>query len=181
MSDLTIPTSSGRLNGPHRRAGGWLLFFIFTLVFIGPALRIFNFLGTFRHNMELFSRSPHSHLFYGYYVSEQLANFAVRGYAVFAGIRLWRISPGAVGQAKRCLFYLVVFALADYATGAMFVVLTAPEAIRVSALLSFLSGQPAKALLQTCVYAGVWYSYLLKSNRIRLTFSQDQPTAVSAS
>jgi hypothetical protein len=181
MSDLTIPTSAGRLNHPQRRASGWLLFFIFTLVFIGPATRIFGFLGAYRHSMELFSRSSHPHLFFAYYASEQLASFAVRGYGLFAGIRLWRISPGAVGQAKRFLFYLVVFSVADYATGAMYVVLTTPEATSVSALSKFLTGQAAKAILQACIYAGVWYSYLLKSDRVRVTFSRDQPTAVSSS
>jgi hypothetical protein len=180
MSDLTIPTYSDRLNHPQRRVSGWLLFFIFTLVFIGPANRIFGFLGSYRHSMELISRSSHPHLNFAFYTSEQLAAFAVRGYGLFAGIRLWRISPGAVGQAKRCLFYLVVYSVADYATGAMFVLLTTPEAISVSALSKFLIGQTAKALLQTCGYAGIWYSYLLKSDRVRVTFSRDQTTAVSS-
>jgi hypothetical protein len=181
MPDLTIPTSSGRFNDPHRRAGGWLLFFIFTLVFIGPTIRIFTFLGNYRQTMELFSRSSHSHLFYAYYVTEQFASFAVRGYAIFAGIRLWRISPGAVNEAKRCLFFLMLFALADYTTGAILVVLVVPEAVRVSALTNFLTGQTGRALLQTCGYSGIWYSYLLKSERVRVTFSQDQPSAISAS
>jgi hypothetical protein len=180
MSDSTVPISSDLLNHPQRRAGGWLLFFIFTLVFIGPAVRIFSFLGSYRHSMELFSRTSHPHVYFAYYTSEQLTAFAVRGYGLFAGIRLWRISPGAVGQAKRFLFYLVVYSVADYATGAMFVLLTTPEAISVSALSKFLTGQTAKALLQACGYAGIWYSYLLKSDRVRVTFSQDQPTAVGS-
>jgi len=173
MSDSSLQTGSDALSLPQRRAGGWLLFFILTLVFIGPATRIFYFLGSYRHSLELILQTPHSNLHLAFYISEQLAAFAVRGYGLFAGIRLWRIIPGALGEAKRFLFYLAVFSVADYATGAMFALLT-PEVIRVSALSQFLTGQ-IKPLVQNCGYAGIWYSYLLKSNRVRVTFSCPQP------
>ena len=80
----------------------------------------------------------------------------------------------------RFLFYRVVYSVADYATGAMFVLLTTPEAVSVSAVSKFLTGQTGKALLQACVYAGIWYSYLVNSDRVRVTFSRDQPTDVSS-
>jgi hypothetical protein len=177
MSDSIVPISSDLLNNP-RRAGGWLLFFIFTLVFIGPAIQIFNFLGSYRHSMDLISRSSHPHLYLAFYGSEHLVAFALRAYGIFAGIQLWRIVPGAVGQAKRFLFYFAVFSVADYATGGMFVFLTTPEGVSVSALSTFLAGKTGKALLQACGYAAIWYSYLLKSARVRVTFSQDQPAGV---
>ena len=177
MSDLIVPTSSSLGDHRVRGAGGWLLFFIFTLVFIAPAVRIFSFLGTYGHSIELFSRSAHSHLFFAYYISEQLASFAVRGYGIYAGVQLWRTSPGAVDQAKRFLLLLVLFAFADCTAGAWLVVFTVPEAIRGSALSNFLSGQTAKTLLQVCVYSGVWFSYLLKSERVRATFSQHPPVS----
>ncbi len=174
MSDLTVPASSSPVDHPHRGVGGWLLFFIFTLVFFAPIRNIFSFLDSYEHSVGVFSRLPQSHPFFAYYVSEQLAIFAARGYGIYVGIRLWRTSLGAVDHAKHFLLFLLLLAFADYIGGALIV-----EAVRPSALSNFLSGRSAIALLQSCVYSGVWYFYLLYSDRVRATFPMRPPVPVT--
>jgi|ERR1700722_5716883 len=170
MADITIPTPLDRLSHP-RGVGGWLLFFIFSLVFFGPATRIFGFLGHYRHSMQIFARSPHSYSLYTYYFVEQLASFAVYGYGIFAGIQLWKIRSGAIQQAKRFLVSILVYAFLDYSMEIIWILLMTPEAIRASALSRVLYGQTAMALLQTAIYAAIWYTYLFKSERVRATYS----------
>ena len=71
---------------------------------------------------------------------------------------------------------VVLFAFADYIMGTIWIIVVTPLTIRASALSKFLSGQTAMALIETAIYAAVWYSYLLKSERVRVTFLQDLPT-----
>lgn len=165
-----------RLHQGRYGVGRWLALFIFTLVLIGPAIRIFSFLGGYSHTIGLLARARHPYFSYTYYAVEQLISFAVQGYGVFAGIRLWRIRSGAVRQAKIFLFGIVLFAFADYIMGTIWIIVVTPLTIRASALSKFLSGQTAMALIETAIYAAVWYSYLLKSERVRVTFLQDLPT-----
>jgi hypothetical protein len=135
-----------------------------------------SFLGTYRHNLEIFARKPHRDSYYVYSFVEQLVCFAVYGYGIFAGIQLWRVRPKAVRQAKLFLFSIRLFALADYAFGAIWINIFTQESIRASALSRFLSGQTAIALIQTTFYVVIWYLYLVKSQRVRATFGQTLPT-----
>jgi hypothetical protein len=169
---------SNRIDRACYGVGGWLLFFIFSLVFIGPGTRVIGFLGTYRHNLQIFARSPHRDAYYAYYFVEQFVRFTVYAYGIFAGIQLWRIRPEAVRQAKLFLLSILLFALADYAFGAMWIDIFTPERTRASVLSRFLSGPIAIALIETTFYATIWYFYLLKSQRVRATFSQELPTAV---
>src|ERR1700722_10997445 len=180
MSDITISTPLDRLNHPQGRVGGWLLFFILTLVFFGPAMCVFTFLGHYRHSMQLFARSHHSYSLYAFYFVEQLASFAVRGYGLFAGIQLWKMRLDAIQHAKRFLLILLLYAFLDYTTAIIWTVLMTPEAIRSSALSRVLYGPTATALLQTAFYAAIWYAYLLKSERVRVTFLMRTPLETSA-
>jgi hypothetical protein len=78
---------------------------MFTLVLIGPAIRILSLLSTYSHTLEILARAT-------------------------------------------------------------------SQAIRASALSRFLSGQTA-ILLQTVIYAAVWYAYLLKSERVTGLFASN--------
>jgi len=70
--------------GQHltRGIGGWLLFFILTLVVFGPVARLANFRTHNAHSLELFAQSARPHLLYVLYVIEQVLAFTVSGYGV---------------------------------------------------------------------------------------------------
>jgi len=45
------------------------------------------------------------------------------------------------------------------------------EHSRATALSSFLVGTSAQTLLRSAIYIAVWYAYLTRSERIRVTYS----------
>jgi len=171
ISRAASPTLSDGVDYRYRGVGGWLLFFIFTLVFIGPATRVYGFLEAYGHIMRVFARSSHSTAALVYYFAEQMASFAVYGYGVFAGIELWKMRPGAVEKAKLFILVLLAFALLDYASGLIWIVLATPEANRASALFRVADGTGVEIIFKTCIYGSIWYAYLMKSKRVRATFS----------
>jgi hypothetical protein len=155
---------------PYRGVGGWLAWFIFSLVFLRPALQVRNFARSYAHNLSLFSQSKHPYSLYAFYFTEKAVLVAVVGYGVFAGIQLWRIQPRAVTHAKRCLVYLLLYILADYLLGLNWVALMTTEGHRLDAISNFFSGHALPTVLRTTLYVALWYSYLAKSQRVRATY-----------
>ncbi|MGB6430704.1 MAG: DUF2569 family protein [Candidatus Acidiferrales bacterium] len=173
MSRTSGPSFVDGVDYRYFGVSGWLLCFIFTLVFIGPAVRVYSLFENYGHSMQVFAESRHSSALHVYYFVEQFISFAVRGYGLFAGIELWKVRPGAVQKAK--LFLLSLFALAflEYASEFVWVFLTATVAARDAALSRVANGHGAEFLFEAGIYAGVWYAYLLKSKRVRATFSSE--------
>ena len=160
--------------GQHlpKGVGGWLLFFILTLVVFGPLARIVHFKGGYRHNMELFSRAPHPYLQYGFYGVEQLSGFAICGYGILAGIQLWKKNPAGIEKAKRFMIAFLIFSVADLAMGMNWVVLMGHK----GSLSRFISWQTVRPLLNSIAYTLIWYSYLVKSNRVLITYPPQNPS-----
>lgn len=151
--------------------GGWLLFFVLTLVVFGPAFHIAAFLRSYRHAIEVFARLSHPYSHYLFYIIEQLAGVALYGYGIFAGIRLWKTRPAALMHAKRFLLLLVLYHLADFAMAVNFTwILDPPGTVDKYLPHAFLRQ------MRNLVYPVVWYSYLLNSKRVRNTFfSETRP------
>ncbi|HEY4950130.1 MAG TPA: DUF2569 family protein [Candidatus Acidoferrales bacterium] len=173
---LATPDAGGRAQvdcivRPLYGVGGWLLISIITLVFIGPAWHVANFIRSFVHNQELLARSLHPYSLYQFYFVEAFLGFAVYGYAIFAGIQLWKIREGAVQRAKRFLLILLVYRFLDYSMGSMWLILMTPDRSRTLALSHYLAGNAAENLVRTAIYVGIWYSYLMKSERVRATYA----------
>lgn len=145
--------------------GGWLLFFVLTMVLFGPATHIVLFLRSYHHTIEVEARLTHRYLHYLFYIVEQLVDFALYGYGIFAGIQLWKIRPAALMHAKRFLLLLVLYHLADFAIALNFALVLDPP----GTVGTFLP-HAAFRELRNFVYPVVWYSYLLQSKRVRNTF-----------
>jgi len=99
-----------------------------------------------------------------FYFVELVAGFAVYGYGMFAGIQLWRIRPNALKQAKQFPRF------ADYLMGINWLTLMLSERARAIALPNFLVGKTSQTLLRSVIYAGVWYAYLSRSERVRVIY-----------
>jgi hypothetical protein len=160
-----------RIVHPLYGVGGWLLFFIITLVFIGPTLHLANFIRSFAHNQELLAASRHRYSLYQFYFVEASLGFTVYGYSIFVGIELWRIREGAVRRAKRLLLTLLAFRFLDFTMGLMWLILMTAERSRSLALSHYLQGAVPETLVRTAIYVGIWYFYLVKSERVRATYA----------
>ncbi len=149
-------------------------FFILTLIVFGPIARIAHFKAHHHHSMELFSNSGHPYLLYGFYAVEQLLGFAISGYGIFAGIQLWKKNPAGIEHAKRFMIALVIYTVTDTLMAMNWVVLMGQR----GSFSKFISWKAVKPVFNVVVYALIWYSYLIKSNRVLMTF---QPKPVPES
>jgi len=166
----SVPVAAERLHHPYYGVGGWLILFLIGIL-LSPFLYVRNVLLRFQHSMDVFARAAHSYSLYALYGMETLAGFLVYGYGLFVGIHLLRIRPRAVEHAKRFLVYLLCFRIAVYVMGLNWIALMGSEHSRATALSSFLVGTSAQTLLRSAIYIAVWYAYLTRSERIRVTYS----------
>jgi hypothetical protein len=150
--------------------GGWLLIFVIALVFIGPLAHLRASILGYQHSVESFARARHKYSLYGFYFTEQILGLAFDGYSIFAGIQLWKIRAGAVQRARQFLLALLLFRFLEYGVGLIWTVLMAPDSARSIAVSKFAFGNAAMNLLRGVIFAAVWYSYLLRSRRVRATF-----------
>lgn len=157
-------------------AGGWLLFFIFTLVFFGPIALVLGLVGESLQNIVSSAPFPHWSVPHAYYIVAQFAHLAIRGYGIYAGIQLWKIRPKAVQHAKGFLLLLLAYAFANYSLRAIWTLLMTSKPVRTPALAQFVSGPAAKSLLEYALSFALWYAYLLKSRRVRATFPLSSTT-----
>ncbi len=169
---ITYPAVADRFLHPYYGVGGWLSFFIFSIVFAAPAAHTWNVVRQYAHSMEIFAHSVHPYSLYSFYFVELVAGFAVYGYGMFAGIQLWRIRPNALKHAKQFLIVLLLYRFADYLMGINWLTLMLSDRARAIALPNFLVGKTSQTLLRSVIYAGVWYVYLLRSERVRVTYAE---------
>lgn len=145
--------------------GGWLLFLIVTMVFIGPLACIRSVLRSYRGGIENFARVHHAYSYSLFIIVEQLVGIVLYGYGVFTGIQLWKSRPAAIAHAKRFLLLYAAYHLADFAMALNFAWIMGPAGMLGRYLSSALPRQG-----RLLVYPAVWYWYLLKSKRVRNTF-----------
>lgn len=127
--------------------GGWLLFFIITLVFIGPIYQLLDFF--------LYPQF----YFYGEVLAPSSVVYAIliSGWMIFAGVSLWAKNKKAVIWAKEFLIAMLVLSIFSsiYSYG-------------------FFSSEDYSLILydvfRGIVYFAIWFSYLNVSKRVKNTF-----------
>ena len=137
--------STSGIEPRYRGVGGWLAFFIVSLVVIRPIAHLVHFLRNNEHTLSVIYKSQHPYSLLAWYLGEKIVLFAIVGYGVFAGIQLFRIRPGAVWHAKTSLFYLLMYALADYIIAMNWVGLMVSNKSHAAALSNFLAGPAARS------------------------------------
>jgi hypothetical protein len=164
--------TSPRVPSPEewKGVGGWLAFFVFSLVILGAYYAVFHCLFVFRDIRTMAGEFPLIRVAAVIYLLDNLAWIAVRSYGVYAGILLWRIRPGAVAEAKRFLIVLVAMAMVQ-ATGFLVGTLTQAEGMLSEALASDQGlRQVLIGTLQALFFAVLWHEYLSRSVRVRFTY-----------
>jgi Protein of unknown function (DUF2569) len=142
---------------------GRLLFFIVSLTIITPA-----FQGYVVYNeWKLYQPTPSPLLFRVLAVDCSMrAILVVLG--IYAGIRLWRVKPGAPRAAK---MYLV----AIFAQQVVLLLMGFWIASKVAATPENI-GSVIMEPLRSVIYVVIWYSYLNKSQRVAATYPDFSPS-----
>ena len=148
-----------RIDYRYNGVGGWLMFFIITLVFLGP-LGTCSSLG--RYDSEWGSLYQAYPFIRTIKWINMVLGIGLVCFGVYAGISLWRIRPNAVEIAKT---YLVLAAL----IGTTLISLPFLAGLPEEANVAMLKATPI-AILPVLVYSTVWFLYLTKSKRVATTF-----------
>lgn len=146
---------------PPRGVGGWLLFFIISLLFITPAFQIY----VFYNEWKLYRHVP-SPLLLNFLLIDWSMRVFLICFAIYAGIQLVRLNPGAPRIAKRYLLAIVVQQGVLLLVGFWLIQRTnaGPDTI----------GDVIMEPLRSLIYVGIWYGYFVKSERVRATYGEQR-------
>jgi hypothetical protein len=159
------PLTSGHLEPQYNRVRGWLLFFCISLTILSPlvelpvlAINCNKYINAARH----FDRFSFPDLLL-LTILPSLLELYIIAFSIFAGTGLWQKRPGADKTAKKFLvqcIWLTVFGSLLPLLGGL------PAAVNV-----VLFAQAIKSIFLRLIYFAIWYSYLIKSQRVRDTYT----------
>ena len=144
--------------------GGWLLFFIITLVLFSPLRNIYSLTGLYWEASPLYDAV----YMLKFVVNVYTTTFVfITIYQFYAAYKLIYRKPNAIGYAKRML--LVTAAIAVIANFLLMLFIESLPTTDKAATSLFVAEQ-VKTILANCFYVFVWTYYLKTSKRVRNTF-----------
>lgn len=150
-------------SNPLQGVGGWLRFFVVVRIYLDPIFTALTFILAWIGYVSLADRYGGGIIVSGFVDTAIGIALTVRGIQV--GIRLRDIRPRAVQAAKGWLWLVLVWAAISPAASRAF---GFPEALLVPGVV--------KAVAQTLISFGIWYSYFNVSKRVKATYSDWQLT-----
>ena len=114
-----------------------------------------------------------------FYLMDHVAWLVVRCTGIYAGVRLWRIAPGAVESAKR--FLVLVGLVAFFQFAGLGLLWWAGRSAAIPAAPGATDGSFEFVLnfARSGFYSLLWYSYFLKSVRVQNTYPNVVPSPTS--
>ncbi len=85
---------------------GWLFLFCFSLAVLGPLLTIALLITGFGMSLKYFTEYPGLLVMM---IIDTVLSLGIAGFGLYAGIKLWRIRPGAVLAAKQYLYCTLAY------------------------------------------------------------------------
>lgn len=142
--------------------GGWLALLVMGLVAVGPILLLMNFYNDYKILAPLLQTSKLARqvLYIG-----ALSAGALTAGSLYAGWCLATTAPGAPGFARAFLAFQVVV------TALTFLSLAKLPGLDPQAMSGF-SADAIKGVFQSLFSAAIWSSYLIRSKRVRATYSR---------
>jgi hypothetical protein len=150
----------------YKGVRGWLLLLCVNLTILDPFATCFNIIVLTNGAKPYFERYPG--LFRLIFIGGGLSIILML-FSIYAGITLWKVLPNAVATAKKYLLCVFLYSI-------------------LSVFLPFFVGLPDEAYrgmaegtlinhLLTILYVAMWYLYLMRSRRVRVTYGvgDDQP------
>ncbi len=143
----------------YEKVGGWLLLFCVALTIINPLGTTANLFYGYTKTSPLFGHIPGLKKTI---ITDTILSVALMCFSVYAGVRLWKITAGAVEVAKR---YLMVYLGYNIFTLALPFIYGIPERFADP-----IFKQLSKAFPFAAAYFTIWYLYLTYSKRVKGTY-----------
>lgn len=133
--------------------GGWLLFFIITLTILNPIVQIVSVVKVFTNiadvPVELYNLR-------NIIIMDSIIGSVVILFGVYAGLCLWRVKGNAVKMVK--IFFIV---------GIVYNIIISAFYVKAIPVLNQVA---AKNVVRILAYSGIWYCYLINSDRVKNTY-----------
>ena len=157
-----IEDSSGSIHKKEEElvgVGGWLVLFCLVILVFSPARAAFSLYGFYTSVVSsLYTNTSVQYIF----AAVVLPTVALMLFSMYCGIQLWMVKKGAVEVTKIFLItYMVVNTLS------LFIVFSGgftPESFNI------LTSKLLFPYVQSCIFFGVWFSYLNMSKRVKNTY-----------
>lgn len=138
---------------------GWLLFFCFSLIILGPGWSLYNIIIAYKDIGPVIEQFPNVLVIA---VIDTILSLAVIVLSIYSGLMLYNIKHGAVKTTKMYLKTYLVY-------------------IIISSILPFMAGFPSEAnelilqemipgIIGSLAYFFIWYSFMNVSKRVRATY-----------
>lgn len=144
--------------------GGWLWFLILQLMILGPLLGLGGLHNEFSEAIKQFPHIETNSQWQTYKQISWTIFAATAGINIAAGFRLWKIhAPESVNFAIISIWLAGPLGHICYVAAAYFIL---GEAASKTILLIFIS------TISSCLIAGLWTIYLMRSIRVKNTYRQ---------
>ncbi len=162
---MTTPAPVAKIiDDRYQGVGGWLLFLCVIMVIISPLWSLQGIVSVLGDIWEVKDQYPGLMLVTAV---DLILSAGVIAFQIYAGLKLWRVRPGAAQTAKK---YFIVFLVYSF----------------IAAFLPFLAGfskegndiiaaELPKSIFGSLVWFCVWYGYLSVSKRVKTTYKDTAP------
>jgi hypothetical protein len=152
-------TESVSVDNHYYGVKGWLLLFCLSLVLFNPLFTLYNLITVYIEASSLYYRYPGLEKLF--YIDLSLS-IALTAFSIYSGLKLLFIKPNAVKIAKQ---YLIAFTVYTIVASFLPFMVDLPNSIT-----NELTGEIAIGVVRSFIYAGVWYSFLIHSKRVKATY-----------
>ena len=139
---------------------GWLLFFCINLTVLGPLLTIASLITAFGISPEALKEFPGLLVML---IIDTVLSLGIAGFGLYAGIKLWRVRPGAVLTAKQYLYCALTYHIIGI--GLPWIAGLPPEDTKSMIV------EGIRNTMRGLIHFAIWFSYLNKSKRVRATYT----------
>ena len=143
----------------YRGVRGWLLLLCLSFTILDPLAMILSLFSVANASKPLFDQYPG---LLTLVTVSGICRLAVAVFSMYAGIALWRVAPGAVDIARKYLMAVVLYTVFAFFLPA---IVGLPQDMAQE-----IAGSSSIAGMLTILYAVVWYTYLLRSKRVKATY-----------
>lgn len=139
---------------------GWLLLLCLNLAVFDPVAVLLNLFTNTNSATSDFDRHPE---LFRLSVVAGVPTIALMVFSLYAGLRLWKRTPGAVAVTRRYLVCLFLFSVLS---------LFLPDMVGVTEkMYPGMSAANRLGVVVTAVHVTAWYLYLLLSKRVKATYT----------